>query len=80
MAERKDRGQEQVTIDAYYVKAFVIVTTIAIIAFDVYLFQDRVAGNTISSVLREWFKKMRWLYYLVSFALGVLMSHWGPFA
>ena len=61
----------------YAIKAFVILTLVIIIAFDVYLFQDSVPDNTISKVLRAWFKKMTWLYYSVSFGLGVLMSHWG---
>ena len=66
------------SLDVYYIEAFIAVTLIGIVAFDIYLFQDDVPKNTISSVLREWFKKMSWLYYAVSFGLGILMAHWGP--
>lgn len=57
----------------------IIVTIIAVIIFDIWLMiGDDVEDNTYSSILRVWFKSHVWLYYLTSFALGVLMGHWGP--
>ena len=54
-----------------------------VIIFDLVLLWDSVKDNTISAVSREWFKTIKvwnfpWLYCAVSFALGVLMGHWGP--
>jgi hypothetical protein len=65
-------------MSAYIIKAFIIFTFLMIVMFDIYLFQDKVKGNTISAVLRAWFLKVKWLYYVVCFGLGVLMAHWGP--
>lgn len=53
------------------------VAVIAILLYDIYLENDDVAKNTYSEVLRKWFARRAWLYYLVSFIMGVLMAHWG---
>jgi len=64
-------------VSPYAIKAGIIVTLIVVIGLDVYLATDNRTGNTYSEVIRGWFKKMTWLPILVSFALGVLMAHWG---
>lgn len=62
---------------AYTVGAAMVVALVTALLYDVYLEQDDVARNTYSEVLRKWFKTRSWLYYFVSFAMGVLMAHWG---
>ncbi len=49
-----------------------------LIAVDIVWAVDKREGNTFSEVWRGWFTARAWIYYLVSFALGVLMGHWGP--
>ena len=63
--------------DPYTVGAGMVVVLVAAILYDIYLEQDDVKKNTYSEVLRRWFATRVWLYYLVSFAMGVLMAHWG---
>lgn len=55
---------------------FVVIPLLLIIDF--VLAVDRTEGNTYSEWFRKWFRSMNWLYYGIFFAVGVLMSHWGP--
>ena len=63
--------------DPYTVKAGIVVFILAVLAYDIYLDQDEIEGNTYSQIIRGWFARMGWLYYSVAFILGVFMAHWG---
>lgn len=64
--------------EPYTVGAGIVVVLLVLLAYDIYLDQDNVLGNTYSEVLRGWFKRMSWLYYSTAFIAGVLMAHWAP--
>lgn len=63
--------------DPYTIGAGMVVVLIAATFYDIYLEQDDVDKNTYSEVLRKWYAKKSWLYYLTGFVFGVLLSHWG---
>lgn len=50
----------------------IIVVTILILAYDLYLYNDKVAGNSISQVVIKWSYK----YPLIPFVIGFLIGHW----
>lgn len=55
-----------------------LVVIVIVLGIDIWLAADDIAGNTYSEILRAWFSRMTWIYYLVAFVVGVLLSHWGP--
>ncbi len=59
-----------------------IAITFLLLAFiagiDIVWATDKREGNTFSELWRGWFTSCVWIYYSVSFALGVFMGHWGP--
>lgn len=64
-------------IDPSTTRVAIVSAVIVILAIDVRLATDGLPGNTYSEVLREWFQEFSWVYYGLSFTLGVLMAHWG---
>lgn len=50
----------------------IIIITILILMFDLWLYNDGVEGNTISQVVIKYSYK----YPMIPFVLGVLLGHW----
>ena len=55
-----------------YVEVLIVVVTIAILAFDLYLYRDKYPGNTISQVIIKRTKSRP----IIPFLCGLLMGHW----
>lgn len=56
--------------------AFVIVVTLALIGFDVYLAMDDIEGNTYSENMRKWGVHWRMIPYFIALCFGALLTHW----
>lgn len=52
------------------------ILTAAIIAFDVYLFNDGTPGNTYSERLTAWSANHFWVAHAIVAGLGLLAWHW----
>lgn len=74
---RSDRGALRgLMLSATRIGIFVIVATVLLSGFDLYLNWDSIPGNTYSQRIREWGVQYSWLPYLVSAFLGALATHW----
>lgn len=62
----------------FWVGILFVTVIVSVCLFDIWLTIDDTKDNTISSVLRAWFKSCVWLYYSAALILGTLISHWGP--
>lgn len=60
----------------FRIGVFVVVVTMALIAFDFYLFFDGIKGNTYSAKIRSWGIQYRALPYLIAAGFGALLTHW----
>lgn len=54
------------------VKLIILITTILILLFDIWLFFDGVEQNTISQIMYSWSQDL----LIVPFLWGFLMGHW----
>lgn len=59
-------------MDKVFVHCVIIISTWAVILWDVYLYLDKHPDNTISQVMIEQTKKRPW----ISLLWGILMGHW----
>lgn len=59
----------------YIVGTIIIITTMLIIMFDIYLNYDSIPGNTISERLREWGYEFTWLSFVIAGLMGMLLTH-----
>lgn len=50
----------------------IIVVTVLILLWDLYLYRDKIEGNTISQVIIKYSYK----YPMIPFVVGVLIGHW----
>jgi hypothetical protein len=55
-----------------------IVTFVLLTSLDLYLAMNKQKGETFSEIIRAWGSHAHFIYYIIAFCFGLLVSHWGP--